>query len=422
MVRIEDAKEARTALGIIGRWIKQIKKQAQDDQIELVHPDFFEDLKEFKTKLKELNSKLAEAINNNEFEEFAQIKLLVFELRTRFAHSKVIENYKDYRMKVALDVNKPKLVPRLSKDSILTSKEFTEAKESLIQTLNSEYEETLRRKAESIQTELSNQYEMRVNELESMLHQRESELLVQNSKIQELSAEVQTQSTKISSLEEELKTQTADLEELTDFINSASESVLQLLTQKTGVKLPADRGELNIELDLSSSSHKEFVWTARHSRLPPANRLYIDRPQKVHPAKEVGQFLTNSAPPVNVFVFGWSASVDKDVSVYVPALEKAIPRATKEVVMDLWIFSKDALQRVVRASCKADFIRIGWSQLDLEEDLDFSGPLYSTTYICLSSCGYHSDWGKKPERLERLVKACSACSLKQSLATLDVYN
>ena len=62
-------------------------------------------------------------------------------------------------------------------------------------------------------------------------------------------------------------------------------------------------------------------------------------------------------------------------------------------------------------------------QIDLSSDIDLSGPEYRTTYLSFTSVGNRkeNDWKNHPERLKRVIKAISLCSLKDSLITINVW-
>ena len=61
--------------------------------------------------------------------------------------------------------------------------------------------------------------------------------------------------------------------------------------------------------------------------------------------------------------------------------------------------------------------------MDLSSDIDLSGPHYSTSYLSFMFVGNlkENDWNSHPERLERVIKAISLCSMKDSLKTLNVW-
>ena len=60
-------------------------------------------------------------------------------------------------------------------------------------------------------------------------------------------------------------------------------------------------------------------------------------------------------------------------------------------------------------------------QIDLSSDIYLSGPNYRTTYLSFTYVGDSkvNDWKNHPERLKRVIKAISMCSLKDSLKTIN---
>ena len=58
---------------------------------------------------------------------------------------------------------------------------------------------------------------------------------------------------------------------------------------------------------------------------------------------------------------------------------------------------------------------------DFDDDLDFSGPEYKMEYLCFW-CLYckNNNWGTKPERFERIIKAIAQSELKDSLKTIHL--
>ena len=87
-------------------------------------------------------------------------------------------------------------------------------------------------------------------------------------------------------------------------------------------------------------------------------------------------------------------------------------------------FSKQAIEKTIRASSNSDRVVFSESQIDLSSDIDLSGPHYSTSYLSFKSVGNQkeNDWKNHPERLEILIKAISLCSMKDSLKTLNIWN
>ena len=95
---------------------------------------------------------------------------------------------------------------------------------------------------------------------------------------------------------------------------------------------------------------------------------------------------------------------------------------TKEVFVRCFKLSNTSLEKVIKAGCNSDRIVFRGCLLDLEFDIDISGPDYKTTYLSFRGTGYRSSWSSYPSRLKRMLKAISLSSLKTSLQTLDVFN
>ena len=76
----------------------------------------------------------------------------------------------------------------------------------------------------------------------------------------------------------------------------------------------------------------------------------------------------------------------------------------------------------MKSSSNSDRIVIWACQIDLSSDIDLSGPDYKTTYLSFWWVGdrKENDWKNHPERLKKVIKAISMCSLKDSLKTINV--
>ena len=86
-------------------------------------------------------------------------------------------------------------------------------------------------------------------------------------------------------------------------------------------------------------------------------------------------------------------------------------------------FSKEAFEKTVKASANWDRVVFHSSQIDLSSDIDLSGPHYSTSYLSFSCVEYQkeNDWKSNPKLLDKVIKAISLCSMKDSLKTLYVW-
>ena len=87
-------------------------------------------------------------------------------------------------------------------------------------------------------------------------------------------------------------------------------------------------------------------------------------------------------------------------------------------------FSKEAFEKTVKASANWDNVAFEYSQIDLSSDIDLSGPNYNTSYLLFDRVGYRKEnyWQSHPEQLERVIKAISLSSMKDSLKGLSVHD
>ena len=92
------------------------------------------------------------------------------------------------------------------------------------------------------------------------------------------------------------------------------------------------------------------------------------------------------------------------------------------MVQIFFSFSKLNFEQTVKASAKSQRIVFCAWIFDSNTDFNFIGPAYTTSYLSLRYVGNKSknSWKTHPERLKRIVKAISECSLKDSLNTIDV--
>ena len=76
----------------------------------------------------------------------------------------------------------------------------------------------------------------------------------------------------------------------------------------------------------------------------------------------------------------------------------------------------------MKASANSDRVVFCRSQIDLSSDIDLSGPHYNISCLTFFGGGgrKENDWMFHPELVERLIKAISLCSMKDSLKTLKV--
>lgn len=209
-------------------------------------------------------------------------------------------------------------------------------------------------------------------------------------------------------------------------MQSAPKLLLDVYKEKTKHAVPDDLSQLDFQLRLSDPKQREVLAVSKWFKLPDNKKVLIDYILQTHPNEGLKDFLFHTAPEkTNVFVFGWGYKKGENrasVEMYVQGLERALKNVTTEVWLSYWVHSKDSLERLIKASANAERIVIRNSQLDLENALDLKGPSYKTSYLSLAYCGDSAgdNWGGKPERLGRLLKAIGESSLKSSLCTLNI--
>ena len=156
-------------------------------------------------------------------------------------------------------------------------------------------------------------------------------------------------------------------------------------------------------------------------KLPDIKRVFIDYIPETN--ADLLQFLKHSAPnKTKIFAFEYETSLPKKLDYYLDGLDTALKGATKEVYTKFWKHSKHSLERVFKASCNASRLIIRHSKLDWDNDFDFSGPHYNTTYLSFANweTNHGNNWNSNAEKLGRIIKAISLCSMKDSLQTLNV--
>ena len=130
-----------------------------------------------------------------------------------------------------------------------------------------------------------------------------------------------------------------------------------------------------------------------------------------------------SKKKTKIFAFGWNyITALTKIHFYLDGLDTALKGVTKEVFTNRWIHSKQSLERVIKASSNSPRLLLCNSKLDWDNDFDFSGPDYNTNYLSFCDWGdcHGNNWSTNPEKLGRIIKAISLCSMKDSLQTLNV--
>ena len=112
-------------------------------------------------------------------------------------------------------------------------------------------------------------------------------------------------------------------------------------------------------------------------KLPPIRQLSFKYCEE--PNSDLLEFLKSGSPDsVKHFAFGFDGVITKfkQIDYYLDGVEAVSRRATEEVFTAYWTYSKESLQRLVKAGAGATTFIIWYCKMDLDSDLDFSGPDY----------------------------------------------
>lgn len=208
-------------------------------------------------------------------------------------------------------------------------------------------------------------------------------------------------------------------------LNTCKKSILKFYKDKTGNAVPDDLSQLDFHLELNKPAHRDVLLTCKYFRLPDSKRVFLDFIPPTHPNYDLRDFLVYAAPiKARVFVFGWDHTGQErpSIDMYLDGLERSLKNVTSEAFFWYWKMSKSALQRVVRASSKANRIVIRRTSLDLDSVPDFTGTSYKTTHfsVLLSGDGAGDSWSSYPVKLGNLFSAIYNCDLRLTLKTFNI--
>jgi hypothetical protein len=110
-------------------------------------------------------------------------------------------------------------------------------------------------------------------------------------------------------------------------------------------------------------------------------------------------------------------------SFYLPSIQTSFKKTTKENYIRWFVCSKEEFEEIVKASHNTDRLVMWALKVDSEQEFDFGGPDYKTSFLSLKYCGNsnNNSWGSHEHRFENIVKGIKNCGLKDSLKTIDVY-
>ena len=109
---------------------------------------------------------------------------------------------------------------------------------------------------------------------------------------------------------------------------------------------------------------------------------------------------------------------------YMNGFENALGKVIKEVYLNELVMSQTCFETIVKASSKADKLTFRYCSIDSSTILDFSGPIYSTSYISFRNSGQNgrSMWTLSNGKFQNITMAISTSGLSKSLNKINVHD
>ena len=95
MTRIETAESAQQVLDKVGTWLKIMDKYEDKNNIEILHPHYIAEIRDYEGKLNELIIRLTKAKRINNFVEYSEIMDDGYKLLIELFESHAMKHFKD---------------------------------------------------------------------------------------------------------------------------------------------------------------------------------------------------------------------------------------------------------------------------------------------------------------------------------------
>ena len=95
MTRIETAESVQQVLDKVGTWLKVMDKYEDKYNIEILHPHYDAEIRDYEGKLNELNTRLTRAKRINNFVEYSEIMEDGYKLLIELFESITMKHFKD---------------------------------------------------------------------------------------------------------------------------------------------------------------------------------------------------------------------------------------------------------------------------------------------------------------------------------------
>ena len=96
MTRIETVESAQQVLDKVGTWLKIMDKYEDKNNIERLHPHYDAEIRDYESKLNELNTRLTRAKRINNFVEYSEIMDDGYKLLIELFESNTMKHFKDH--------------------------------------------------------------------------------------------------------------------------------------------------------------------------------------------------------------------------------------------------------------------------------------------------------------------------------------
>ena len=129
---MEDNKEAIQSLKILQTYLEDIKVTGESNRFNIQFKSFFDELGVFFSDLDSLKKRLGTAVQQNNFEEFSNVKQDALKLKQKLENSQIMVIYSKYRVHSLLDLRVNGFVEdnKTSTSQILNSKEWNNKRNS----------------------------------------------------------------------------------------------------------------------------------------------------------------------------------------------------------------------------------------------------------------------------------------------------
>jgi hypothetical protein len=142
-------------------------------------------------------------------------------------------------------------------------------------------------------------------------------------------------------------------------------------------------------MDLRNTNQRKLLdeLSARKVMLPDIKRVRIQCMNN-HSDASVRDFLDSCLPDsLQSLTINYDTNTRIKASFYLPSIQTAFKKTTKENYICYFDCSKKEFEEIVKASHNTDRLVMRGMKMDSEQEFDFRGPDYKTSFLSLMYCG-----------------------------------